>query len=178
MHPLKRVMLAINVLGGMAVLGSYAWGFRTHANASEILWGGVPGAIRPLYTAGMFLAAAGYFAFTYFILFRLPPDETKVAGRYGFDLFNVLYAIILFASAHWMPLTFAAIEAHSLPLAWFVRLILAIVAAASLGLLAALLRVEPKRPLWAQRLAGIGAAAFCAQTAVLDALVWSAFFHV
>jgi hypothetical protein len=178
LHKKKWLMLAINLLGGAAVLGSYAWGIRTHANADQLLWGGVPLVIRPFYTAGMFLAAAGYFAFTYFLLLRLPPDDTRVGRRFGFDLFNALYAGILIPSALWMPLTFVAIESSGAAIASFVRLVLALVAAASLGLLAALLMVEPKTPRWAQRLAVVGAAAFCLQTAVLDAVVWSAFFHV
>jgi len=174
----KWLMLAINIAGGAAVLGSYAHGIRTHANAGEMLWGAVPQGIRPLYTAGMFLAAAGYFAFTTFILFRLRPDETRLGGRFGFDAFNVLYAGILIPSALWMPLTFAAIESSSTAILWLVRVVLAAVAAASLGLLAALWVVPPRKPLWAQRVAVAGAAAFCLQTTLLDAIVWSAFFRV
>jgi len=77
-----------------------------------------------------------------------------------------------------MPLTFAAIESSNAALMWLVRVVLAVVAAASLGLLAALWRVEPQKPLWAQRLAVTGAAAFCLQTVFLDAIVWSSFFRV
>jgi len=98
LHGKKWLMLGINLLGGAAVLGSYAWGIRTHANAGEILWGGVPLSIQPFYTAGMLLAAAGYFAFTHFILFRLRPDETRVGARLGFDVFNAVYAGILIPS--------------------------------------------------------------------------------
>jgi hypothetical protein len=73
----------------------------------------------------MFLAAAGYFAFTYFILFRLNPDKTRVMARQplGFGVFNFLYAVILFPSALWMPLTFLTIEQSSLSLLWVVRII-------------------------------------------------------
>ncbi len=78
----KWLMLFINLLGGGGVIGSYIWGFLTHPNAGQALWGGVPDSIRPFYTAGMFLAATGYFAFTYFILFRLNPDETRVFSRF------------------------------------------------------------------------------------------------
>jgi hypothetical protein len=64
----------------------------------------------------MLLAAAGYFAFTYFVLFRLDPTITRVLGRFPFDLFNVLYAVILIPSALWMPLTLFALEGSSLGL--------------------------------------------------------------
>jgi len=36
-----------------------------------------------------------------------------VAGRFGLDLFDALFAAILFASALWMPLTFVMLEAPS-----------------------------------------------------------------
>lgn len=145
----KWVMIIINLLGGAAVLGSYAQGFRTHTGAGQVLWGGVPASIRPFYTAGMFVAAAGYLAFTYFLLFRLNPSATRVYGRPGLALFNALYAAILIPSALWMPLTFQAVEHSSLLLLWMVRIVLVAVACGSLGLLLALLNVQPREPSWA-----------------------------
>ena len=174
----KWLMLLINVTGGTAVLGSYAIGLATHPGASQVLWGGVPGSFRPLYTASMFLAASGYLAFTYFILFRLDPTATQVAGRYGFWVFNVLYAAILLPSALWMPLTFWAVGHPSPGSVWTVRSVLAAVGLASLGLFAALLKVSPRQPVWAHQLALIGCAAFCLQTGLLDAVLWSAYFRV
>jgi hypothetical protein len=178
MHPQKWLMVVINIVGGIAVLGSYALGILTHPNAGQILWAGVPQSIRPFYTAGMLLAALGYFAFTYFILFRLDPQATRVTHRFGFGLFNTLYALILFPSALWMPLTFLAVERSGLAIYWLVRLVLAVVGIASVGLFVALLKVTPPRPLWAQRLALVGSAAFLIQTAILDAIVWGAFFRL
>jgi len=177
-HPKKWLLLTINLLGGAAVLGSYAHGIRTHPSATDVLWGGVPGSIRTFYTVGMFLAAAGYFAFIYFFLFRLRPASARLGNRFGFGAFNILFAGILIPSALWMPLTFATAEASSQVLLWGVRLVLAAVGLASLGLLAALLNTRPRQPLWAYWLAVIGCAAFCLQTAVLDMIVWSAYFTV
>ena len=169
--------LLINLIGGSAVLGSYAIGLATHPGASQVLWGGVPGSFRPVYTASMFLAASGYLAFTYFILFRLDSSAAQVAGRFGFWVFNALYAAILFPSALWMPLTFWAGEQPSPISLWTVRSVLAAVGLASLSLLAALLKVSPRQPVWVHRLALIGCAAFCLQTAFLDAVLWSVFFQ-
>ncbi len=178
MNARKWITVIINLLGGGAVIGSYVWGFLTHPNAGQILWGGVPESIRPFYTAGMFLAAAGYFAFSYFILFRLNPGETRVFGRFGFGVFNALYAAILIPSALWMPLTFWALEGSSLILLWAVRIVLALVGMASVSLLVALANVEPRLPRWPRWLAMIGCVGFCFQTAVLDAIVWVTFFKV
>lgn len=174
----KWLMLFINLFGGAGVIGSYIWGFLTHPNAGQVLWGGVPQSIRPFYTAGMFLAAAGYFAFTYFILFRLNPGETQVLNRFPFGLFNFLYAAILIPSALWMPLTLFALKGPSLGFTWAVRIVLELVGLASVGLLFALLKIEPRLPRWAYRLAVAGSEGFCLQTAVLDAIVWVAFFRV
>ena len=178
MNAKKWLMLFINLLGGSAVIGSYIWGFLTHSNAGQALWGGVPGSIRPFYTANMLLAAAGYFAFTYFILFRLSPTDTRVLGRFPFGLFNLLYAAILIPSALWMPLTFWALAGSSFGLLWAVRINLAAVGLASISLLIALLNVEPRLPRWAHRLAVAGCVGFCLQTAILDAIVWVAYFKV
>ncbi len=178
MHPQKSLLVVINIVGGIAVLGSYVLGILTHPNASQILWGGVPQSIRPFYTVGMLLAAIGYFAFTYFILFRLDPKDTQVTHRFGFGLFNALYFFILFASALWMPLTFLAVEHSNLAIFWAVRLVLVVVGIASVGLFVALLKVMPRLPLWAHQQALIGSALFCLQTAILDAIIWGGFFRL
>jgi len=178
MHAQKRLLIVINIVGGIAVLGSYLYGALMVPGAGEILWGGVPQDIRPLITINMFLAAAGYFAFTYFILFHLDPAITQVTSRFGFGVFNALYASILIPSALWLPLTFLAVEQSSLAVGWATRLDLGIVAIASLGLFVALLKVKPSQPLWAHRMALVGCVFFCIQTVIFDALIWGFFFRL
>jgi hypothetical protein len=178
MHVRKWVFLIINIIGGIAVLGSYILGFTGKANAGVILWGGVPQEIRPFYTAGMLLATAGYFAFSYFIFFRLDADHTCIADRFGFSAFNILYSAILFPSALWLPFTFLAAESSSPLWLWLVRLVLWIVGAGSLVLLIALWKVRPRQPRWAHSLAILGSLAFCLQTALLDAIVWVIYFQI
>jgi hypothetical protein len=178
MYKKQWLLIVINIIGGVAVLGSYAHGILTHPDAGQILWGGVPQVIRPLYTTNMLLAAAGYFSFTYFILFRLHPTETRIASRLGYGAFNTLYTAILIPSALWMPLTILAVEQSSQALLWTVRLVLWVVGAASLGLFLSLLKVKPKSFLWARQIALLGSAAFCLQTALLDAVIWVIFFRL
>jgi hypothetical protein len=177
MHSKQRSLIWLNALGGAAVLLSYAWGIGASAGLGASLWGGVPESARWIYTVNMFLAAAGYFLFTPYILFRLPPDTTLVAGRFRYGLFHVLYALVLLPSALWLPLTAHMIGEPSAA-AWLaVRIDLALVALGSLGLLASLLALSPDAPrgrTWAV----IGTIPFCLQTAVLDAIVWPAFFPV
>jgi hypothetical protein len=175
-HPAQRRFVWINVLGGAAVLASYAHGIATHPATRSDMWGGVPDGLRPLYTVSMLLAAAGYFPLAGFLLFGVAPETARVAWRFRLDLFNALFAAILVASALWMPLTFAMLEAPSAPLWWTIRAVLAVVGAASLGVLGALLALEPKGSRFAYGLALAGCVFFCIQTALLDALVWPAFF--
>jgi hypothetical protein len=177
MHPEKRALLWINTLGGTAVLASYAWNVIAHPEASGGFWGGVPAAIQPGYVVSMLLAATGYFAFTRFV-FRLRPAQVKVGEHFGYGVFKWIYALILVFSALWMPLTFAMIENPSAGLWVAIRLTLAAVGVASLLLVAALLWIQPRSPKLAHRLAVAGSIAFSFQTAILDAVVWPAFYPV
>jgi hypothetical protein len=152
----RRAMALINLFGGIAVLGSYAYCLMSYPAQAGDFWGGVPDGLRPLYTVNMFLAAAG--------------------ERFGLGTFNALYALILIPSALWMPLTFAMLEAPSDGLWWAIRLTLAAVGIGSLGLLAGLVAVRPSLPSLAHKLAVVGSLAFSFQTVVLDAAVWPAFF--
>lgn len=173
----KKIFLLINILGGLAVLGSYAWGFLTHQDARGVLWGGVPPSIRPFYSIGMLLAAIGYFAFTGFILFVLNPVNVEIFNRFSFEIFNFLFIAILLPSAGWMPLTFLAIQHSSSFLSWLVRFVLIIVGLASIFVLLALLSLKPSQPAWSYRLAVLGSIFFCIQTALLDAVIWGTYFH-
>jgi hypothetical protein len=175
MHPAQRSLLWLNLLGGIAVLGSYAWGLAANPLTRGQLWGDVPGSLRPLYTASMLLAAVGYFAFSFFVFFRLDPRRDRV-GPFGFGAFHALYALILVPSALWLPLTFSMLEAPSAPLWLAIRGVLALVAAGSLGLVAALALAGPAQSPGARAIALAGALAFSFQTALLDALVWPAYF--
>jgi hypothetical protein len=127
----------------------------------------------------MLFAAAGYLAFTYFVMFSLDRDNTQLANLSGFKVFYIIYAFILFPSALWMPLTYAALEnpGSSLYL-WAVRVTLAIVGLASLALLGVLLSLHSSESSPTYWLAVAGSVFFCIQTAVLDAIVWSIFFKV
>lgn len=175
MDDAKRSMLWINILGGVAVLGSYAYGLLSHPLTSDGIWGGVPEWLKPYYTVSMLSAAVGYFLFTYFIFFRLDPRTTRIAGRFDYRAFNGMYALILAPSALWMPLTFAMLDAPSAPLWLAIRVVLGLVGIGSLGLIAALWLVDVRRGL-AFWLAVLGSVAFAVQTALLDALVWPAYF--
>lgn len=172
---MKRALAAVTVAGGLAVLGSYIWGAAAHPGAAAAMWGGVPAAVRPLYTVNMLLAALGFFLFASFIFMRTG-GATRIAGRWGPRLFVALFAAITLPSALWMPLTLAMAAQPGAALWAAICAVLALVGLASLGVLAALLALRPRRPAWHWALAVAGAVPFCLQTAVLDALVWTALY--
>jgi hypothetical protein len=176
MHPQRRSLLALNVVGGLAVLGSYAWGIAANPETRGAVWGGVPESLKPLYTTSMLLAALGYFLYSHLVFLRLDPEKTVLAGGFGYRAFHFLYTLVLLPSALWMPLTFAMLAAPGAGLWLAIRLVLALVGLGSLGLVAAVATAGPLRAPVARALAVFGALAFAFQTALLDALVWPAYF--
>jgi len=170
------IFLAINVVGGAAVIGSYIYGISAQAGGASALWGGVPAGIRPLYGVSMILAALGYFAFLYYIFFRLTPAEVNIAGSFNFGLFYVIFLLILIPSACWMPLTNVYVANPSTGIWLLVRAVLVLVGVASIALVWALLSLQAKVPGVAYWLAVAGSGYFAFHTAVLDAVVWAALF--
>jgi hypothetical protein len=152
------------------VLGSYVYGFARWPDAVSAMWGGVPEAIRPLYTGWMFVAAAGYLVFTHLFFFRTDAAAARLLGGRDYGALNALYALVLVGSALWMPATKLHLDG-ALPFA-FVWLDLVGVAAGSLGLLGAVATLAPRPPGAWRALALAGAASFCVQTVLLDAIVW------
>jgi hypothetical protein len=169
-------MVWIVLLGGGAVVLSYAYILGLDPATQADLWGGVPPALLPAYGASMALATGGFFAFTFFLLFRTDPDRVRIAGRFGYGLFSGLYAMILAPSALWLPLTSAMVQQPGSILWLGVRLVLAAVGIGSVALFLALLSLRPRQPAGAYWFAIVGALAFCFQTAVLDLFVWMALF--
>ena len=125
----------------------------------------------------MFLAAGGYFFFTFYILFRLDPQTTRVFGTLGYNAFHLLYALVLFPSAAWLPLTARMAEQQGWVSMAVVRLDLFLVAIGALGLLVGLVALGSNAPR-GRTLAIAGLLPFCLQTVVLDALVWPVFYPV
>lgn len=174
MHPKKKAWLAINVVGGIAVLGSYVVELGRHPETREMLWGTTPEELKAVYNVTMLLAAAGYFFFSYQFTVRTDADRVRF-GNLGFGFINVCYALIMVASALWMPLTFAYFDDPS-PFLWLViRLDLFLVAVGSLGLIVALFTMQPRAEGFGGVLALLGLLLFALQTAFLDPLVWPQF---
>lgn len=170
------ILLVINVVGGAAVIGSYIYGISAQSGGANVLWGGVPGNIRPVYTVSMVLSALGYFAFMYYIFFRLTPSEVSIAGSFDFSLFYFIFLAILIPSALWMPLTNVYVGNPTTANWVAVRTVLVIVGLASIALVWAILSLQGKIPGVSYWLAVVGSGYFAFHTAILDAIVWAELF--
>ena len=131
-----------------------------------------------VYGISMIFAALGYFAFIYFVLFRLVPADIEIAGRFGFSLFYAIFLGILVPSIFWMPLTYAYIGNPSAGIWTVIRLILILVGLSSAALVWALLNLQIKEPAFPYWLAVAGSAYFAFHAAVLDMLLWPILFRM
>ena len=170
------ILIVINVLGGAAVIGSYIFGLSSGPGGANALWGGVSENIRPIYGVSMILSALGYFAFLYYLLFRLVPVEVSIAGIFGYSLFHLIFLAMLVPSALWMPLTNIYVGNPTTGTWIGIRTVLFIVGLASASLVLALLSLQTKTPGIAYWLAVAGSAYFAFHTLILDAIVWAALF--
>jgi hypothetical protein len=171
------ILLLINIIGGLAVLGSYIQGILAHPGGGNALWGGISKAARPFYGISMILAALGYFAFMYFILLKLNPDEVQIAGRFSFNLLYFIFLGILIPSVLWMPLTYYMVNNPGSGVWMGVRLVLMIVGLFSCTLVWAILTLNTREPNLSYWLAAAGSAYFAFHTAILDMIVWPFLFR-
>nr|QOV09074.1 hypothetical protein HULAa30F3_00028 [uncultured Dehalococcoidia bacterium] len=170
------LLLVLNVLGGAAVIGSYAQGIISHPGSLNTLWGNISGGVRSLYFVSMILSALSYFAFIYFILFRVNPADVKIGGSMGYETFFLIFASILLFSSLWMPFTYSYVDAPNAGTWVFIRVVLIVVGLSSCALVWALLSLADKTPALPYWLAVVGAGYFAFHTLILDGLFWPALY--
>jgi len=172
----KLTLLLINIIGGIAVIGSYILGLQGGSGA-DVLWGGVPESIRPAYAVSMVLSAIGYLAFLNLLLLRVDPEKATVGGRFRYNLFYPIFVLILVPSAFWMPLSNLYVDDPSSGTWAGIRTVLFLVGLASVALAWALFTLRPGdrgKAYWA---AVAGSCYFAFHTIVLDAVLWAALFR-
>jgi hypothetical protein len=171
----KRSLLWVNTIGGILVLGSYVIAANTYSGEISDFWGGVSEDIVPFYTIFIFLAALGYFLFSYYVFFVIKTDKL-ILNRFSYNVFHVLYGLILIPSALWMPLTAQALTSESGFVILLVRLILIIVGVSSIVLTFILAKSKDKLHRLPHTLAVVGGILFSIQTTLFDAILWSVQF--
>ncbi len=176
MNRQKVTLLLINVIGGILVIGSYVYGLNTQSGGASVLWGGVPANIQPIYAVSMILSAIGYFAFIYYLLFKLNPAEVVIYKKFNYSLFYWIFMAMLLPSAFWMPLTNLYVANPVLVYWILIRVVLFIVGFASLALIWALINTSPYTEGIARRAAIAGSIYFTFHTLILDAVIWAQLF--
>jgi hypothetical protein len=171
------LLLILNVFCGAAVIGSYAQGIISHPGNLNILWGNISTSVRPIYFVSMLLSALGYFAFIYFIAFRLDPATVLVANKIGFEVFFVVFTGMLLFSSLWMPFTYSYVDNPNSGTWLAIRIVLFLVAISSCALLWALLSLNTKTPTLPYWLAVVGSGYFAFHTLVLDGFLWPALYR-
>ena len=177
MERTRRNYLGINLLGGVAVLGSYAHGLLTHPGQGAALWGTMPPRLVPVYVGMMPLAALGYLVTAAFVL-RTPAAALTIRGEPAHPQLSFTTAAFLLASTWWMPLCWAVLDRQDPGLLQWIQLTLMVAGACALLNLVALLRLDPTptpRLRWA---AVAGSVALVLQCTVLDAFIWPRFFGI
>jgi hypothetical protein len=170
------LLLILNVFGGAAVIGSYIQGFVSHPGSANVLWGNITGPVRSLYFVSMILSALGYFAFIYFLLFRLDPPTVRVSNTIGFEIFFVIIAGMLLFSALWMPFTYSYVDTPNGGTWLAIRTVLLLVGLSSCALVWALISLNTKTPAVSYWLAVAGSGYFAFHTLILDGLLWPALY--
>ena len=99
----RTLFALVNILGGMAVLGSYAWCLVTYPEHRNALWGGVHGTLRSIFTLSMLLAAGGYITFCYVIIFQVGERTFGKNPVLGTNAIIILTTVFLASAAMWMP---------------------------------------------------------------------------
>ena len=174
----KTSFIVLNVVGGVAVLGSYALCIVGWPEESPLLWGAIPPSIIPVYTANMFVAAFGFFLFSWRVLRWCDVDSSQFVGGRTFKFLIACYAAMLIGSALWMPLSLYAVVNNLGWLTPFIVVDLGIVAVGSLGILVCMITMTPQGSRASRVASIVGACLFCSQTVLLDFCIWPWFFSV
>jgi len=168
----SNIFFLVNLIGGIAVLGGYAYYLAANPDHRAFLWGGVSGEWQPYIVVSMFVAAAGYLWFFAYIVFSSGDSITPLRGLFDMRIIIGLVAVFLLMASLWIPLTMDMIVSHD-ETRWFsVQFVLWGAAITSILItLCVVTATDVENPLqhWFA-VVGIGYLAF--HCTVLDAILW------
>ena len=174
----SNVFFLVNLIGGIAVLGGYAYYLAVNPEHRAFLWGGVPGEWKPYIVVSMFVAAAGYLWFFAYIVFSSGDSITPLRGLFDMKIIIGLVALFLLMASLWIPLTMNMIVSHD-ETRWFsVQFVLWGAAIAAILITVCVItstNVENPVQHWFA-VAGIGYLTF--HCTVLDAILWVSKFSL
>lgn len=160
------LFLAINILGGTAVILSYILGFKS-SKGSNLLWGGISKNFQKIYTLSMIVSAIGYFIFSSYI-FKI------LAVNVNYSFFYYAYLILLVTSALWLPLVNMMNKKKNALLWISIRATLILTAFSFFFILVLFLSIVPNGIHYYLSVAGL--IIITLHTGVLDAILWPHFY--
>ena len=163
------LFLLVNLILGFAVILSYIWGLVYYPEYGSALWGKVETNNIPYIIFSMFLAAVGYFVFSFYFL-NYKKFQTFNTLEYLYIL--SLYIVILFFSALWMPLSIGFINTNNNFFLILDLVSLYLVGISSLLLTIFLIQDKSLRRKLIWKLAVLGGFQFTFHTLIIDAIYW------
>jgi hypothetical protein len=169
------IFFLVNLVGGIAVLGSYVVGLYIYPDFRNALWGGVTGGWKTLFTVSMFFAAAGYLIFCYSMTISDAADESSFLGRHTY---SILAAFFLFSASVWMPATLKYLATND-NLWWILSVISLWTTAASLCFLTVSFGLSNYEGIGTLQfsLTLVGIIWITFHCLVFDAIIWVTKFH-
>jgi len=159
----------VNILGGIAVLSSYAICLTLYPDFRGTLWGGVEGSWKNFFTVSMLPAVIGYIAFCFFVISKSTDVFPNVIGTYTL---GIICAVFLISATFWMPTTIAYIKTQQ-PLWWggtVTSLWITALSLISLTLIVSYTQINVS--LFHKYLALTGLTYITLHCLVLDAIIW------
>ena len=173
-----QVFVLVNVLGGVAVLGSYALGLLLYPETRMSLWGGIQGNWQTIFTVSMLPAAIGYLFFFYVMVFRSGTEAFTQTSVLGVYTPSILCAAFLISATVWMPSTIAYLNTQQTGWRALSVASLWITALSLIALLLVMISVKtgPAFVTTYKYIAVAGLSYIVFHCLVLDAIVWIARF--
>ena len=171
--------LIVNLVGGSAVLGGYLICLYMFPDQRETLWGAVQGGWRSVFAVSMLIAAAGYLAFLYVILFKSNPVEFSSRFLDTKHAISIICMIFLISAATWMPATIAYLKTSN-SIWWIISVTSLWVTAISLFATTVVVISSPLAiPAMFYRILAISGISYITfHCLVLDAIIWVSRFHI
>lgn len=175
MSKAKKIFVAINLVGGLAVLSSYLFCFILYPTYSRSLWGSASDKVITFFVISMVLAAAGYAWFTFYLLKGNKLEDSNFGTLFGVKIINLLYLMVLTCSTIWMPASISFSMSENIFVELIIRLILWTVGLSSLGILIYIYNInidDGKSSFLSHMFALLGTMVFTIHTLILDAVIW------
>ena len=172
--------LIVNIVGGSAVLGGYLIClYLLLPDQRETLWGSVQGLWKPVFVVSMLIAAAGYLAFSYVILFKSNPMEFSSRFLDTKHAVSIICMIVLISAATWMPATITYLKTSN-SIWWIISVTSLWITVISLFAATTVVMAFPLAiPSAFYRMLAISGISYITfHCLVFDAIIWVSKFHI